>query len=118
LIDRLIWPKPGQQCGLDDGYVMACYDEGAVCSLHADGQNAEPPFNGHRIATVLFYLSDVGEGGETHFPLQEVKVKPKKGRAVIFPPGYHHPHEVLPANSARYIAQTWITDAEMVVNSR
>lgn len=42
---------------------------------------------GNRIATVLIYLSEVEEGGETIFPRAEggeLAVKPKKGDAVLF----------------------------------
>ena len=34
--------------------------------------------------TVLLYLCDVEEGGETKFPLKNTQVTPKKGRAVLF----------------------------------
>ena len=44
-----------------------------------------------RFATVLFYLNDDMEGGETSFPLWlnaettgELKVKPERGKAVLF----------------------------------
>ena len=39
---------------------------------------------GQRIATVLMYLSDVEEGGETVFPKADITVRPKKGDAVLF----------------------------------
>ena len=40
---------------------------------------------GVRILTVFLYLSDVEEGGGTHFNIQNITVKPKMGRAVIWP---------------------------------
>ena len=58
------------------------------------------------------------EGGEIHFPLQNLSIKPEQGKAIIFPPGYFHPHQVLAPITKRYIVQTWITDAEMVINHR
>jgi hypothetical protein len=102
----------------DDGYVVACYKPGDTCIMHIDGQCAVPPQNALRIATLLFYLNDVETGGETRFPLQDLKIKPATGRAVMFPVGFTHPHDVLPATSVRYILQTWITDPNLVVLPR
>jgi len=102
----------------DDGYVMCLYDVGDACILHTDGQCAVEPNNGLRLATLVFYLNDVPEGGETVFPVQDVKVSPVEGRAVMFPVGFTHPHQVMEAKSKRYIMQTWITDPNMVVYPR
>jgi len=35
--------------------------------------------------TFFLYLSDVEEGGETDFPLLNIGVKPKKGKALLWP---------------------------------
>jgi prolyl 4-hydroxylase len=35
--------------------------------------------------TLFLYLNDVEEGGETHFPHIDTVVKPKRGRAVLWP---------------------------------
>lgn len=102
----------------DDGYIVCRYAPGDGVILHVDGQCALPPLNGLRLCTLLFYLNDVDDGGETYFPLQDLKVKPKRGRAVVFPVGHTHPHQVLKAKSDRYIVQTWITDPHMVVTLR
>lgn len=40
--------------------------------------------SGQRVATVVTYLSDVIEGGETHFPTLDITIRPKKGDAVYF----------------------------------
>ena len=73
---------------------------------------------GQRIASLITWLNDVPEGGETWFPLQDLKVKPKRGMAVVFPVGFTHPHEVLATKSRRYILQTWITDPDLLVFHR
>jgi hypothetical protein len=102
----------------DDGYVMCCYDVGDSCILHTDGQCAVEPTNGLRLATLVFYLNDVPLGGETVFPVQNLKIAPVQGRAVMFPVGFTHPHQVMKASSKRYIMQTWITDPNLLVRLR
>lgn len=99
----------------DDGYVLARYAKGDTCIFHADNQCATPPNNGLRLATQLFYLNTVESGGETFFPMQDVKIQPERGKAIMFPPGHTHPHEVLATGSTRYILQTWITDPDLVI---
>jgi len=39
---------------------------------------------GPRIFTFFMYLTDVEEGGETHFPKLNVKVKPVKGKTILW----------------------------------
>ena len=41
-------------------------------------------FNSVRYATIIFYLNDGFYGGETYFPNINKKIKPKKGKALIF----------------------------------
>jgi hypothetical protein len=111
------YQSSGPEEWIDDGYVIARYAPGDKCAFHADGQSAEPGRNGLRLATQLFYLNTVTKGGETSFPLQKVKVKPQMGKAIMFPPGITHPHEVLASKQVRYILQTWITDPDHIVVS-
>ena len=40
---------------------------------------------GPRILTFFLYLSDVEAGGGTHFPQLDIEVRPKKGRALLWP---------------------------------
>jgi prolyl 4-hydroxylase len=39
---------------------------------------------GQRLFTTICYLNNVKEGGETEFPFLKIKVKPKRGRVLIF----------------------------------
>jgi hypothetical protein len=50
----------------------------------APGNTDAPDMPGQRVNTVFCYLNDVDEGGETEFPLQGIRVTPRKGRAVFF----------------------------------
>jgi hypothetical protein len=50
-----------------------------------------------------------GPGGETEFPLQEIKVRPEEGKLVLFPPFWTHPHRAVTVeDGVKYIATTWI----------
>ena len=71
--------------------------------LH-EGSDAGTPndFPNYDISS-LFYLNDDYEGGELYFPLQDVKIKPKKGAAYFFPGDKNYIHGVTEIkNSIRY----------------
>lgn len=103
---------------LNDGFVLAKYAPGDACAFHDDAQSPIPPANGLRYLTVIFFLNDVDEGGELHFPMQGVKVKPKRGSVVVFPAQLTHPHEVLVTKRDRYVLQTWVIDPQLIVTHR
>jgi len=113
-------PEPYTQYGIqewiNDGFIVAKYAPGDACGFHDDAQSPVRPANGLRYLTVIFFLNDVPEGGELHFPAQGVKVRPTQGTMVLFPAQLTHPHEVLPTKSNRYVLQTWVTDVNLVVN--
>ena len=88
-----------------EGFQILRYEHGQHYSEHLDWFhdqfNAKPETGGNRVATLLMYLSDVLEGGETVFPSspkpehqrgQEwsscaqrgLSVKPRKGDALLF----------------------------------
>lgn len=71
---------------------IVAYEEGGHFNEHFDGcvyndktycdkinRNA-----GERKATLLIYLNDNFEGGETEFVHLDIKIKPKKGNAILF----------------------------------
>ncbi|KAJ8546088.1 hypothetical protein K7X08_018671 [Anisodus acutangulus] len=80
------------------------YEHGQKYEPHYDFfiDNVNQEFGGHRLATVLMYLSDVKKGGEIFFPRSEAAesqpkgddwsdcakygyaVKPRKGNALLF----------------------------------
>uniref|UniRef100_H2ZIE7 procollagen-proline 4-dioxygenase n=1 Tax=Ciona savignyi TaxID=51511 RepID=H2ZIE7_CIOSA len=71
------------------GHYIAHYDH-AVAN-DSDGREEHPQDQGARIATALFYLSDVPEGGSTAFLQPRIAAEPIKGSAVfwfnLFPSG-------------------------------
>jgi len=52
------------------------------------GSAAHTAHGGQRIATIVIYLNDVEEGGETIFPKLSLSIPPRKGNAVYF--AYHN----------------------------
>lgn len=103
---------------INDGFIVAKYLVGDACGFHDDHQSPIEPANGLRYLTVIFFLNDVPEGGELHFPAQGLKIKATQGTMVIFPAQVTHPHEVLPTQSERYVLQTWVTDVNLKVITR
>jgi len=73
---------------------------------------------GPRVLTLLMYLNDVEEGGETYFDELDVMVTPKKGRALLWTNVQNsNPnlvdlrtrHEAKPViNGVKYVANRWI----------
>jgi hypothetical protein len=62
----------------------------------------------HRMLAWTIYLNDVPEGGETEFLYQSERVKPVKGRTVIFPAGFMHTHRGNPPiSNEKYILTGW-----------
>jgi hypothetical protein len=61
-----------------------------------------------RFLVCFWYLNDVEEGGETVFTRLNIKVKPRRGRLIMFPPFWMYEHCALPPASGRkYIISTY-----------
>ena len=70
------------------------------------GQGAEP--RGRRHLVFMTYLNDVTDGGETEFIHQQLKIKPEKGKTVIWPADWTFTHRGLPSpTQEKYIATGW-----------
>ena len=61
----------------------------------------------HNITYNILYLND--NDGCTEFPNLGIKVNPKAGRLLIFPPLWMYPHQGLPpTNNDKYIMMTYL----------
>ena len=62
----------------------------------------------YRVITFIWYLNDVEEGGETEF-WGEYRVKPEKGKLVLFPATWTFPHcGKMPISNDKYIVTGWL----------
>lgn len=67
-----------------------------------------------RVLAYTLYLNDVEEGGETEFLIQNMRVKPKKGRVCFFPAHFPYLHRGNPPLSGeKYIMTSWFTMAKI-----
>mmetsp|Transcript_8252 Transcript_8252/g.17457 ORF Transcript_8252/g.17457 Transcript_8252/m.17457 type:complete len:456 (-) Transcript_8252:242-1609(-) len=69
-----------------ESFQILQYEEGQFYRSHHDsspGSRDQPA--GPRILTFFLYMSDVEEGGETHFTDLGLSIAPKKGRALVWP---------------------------------
>lgn len=67
---------------------------------------------GNRVLACVIYLNTVDYGGETNFPLHEVKVAPKAGRIALFPATWTHLHESCSAITGdKWIISTFICNS-------
>ncbi|CAL1538796.1 unnamed protein product [Lymnaea stagnalis] len=82
-------PKSGGKFQITSYPIGKAYKEHTDCLL--DGKDSRD-----RVVSVLMYLNDVDDGGETRFPELGIWVKPKRGRALVWnnmsPEGYCEPH--------------------------
>ena len=82
---------------------------------HTDAGRAFCANGGQRVATVLVYLNEVADGGCTAFRRVNFEVKPEKGKALIFFPGFTNGeldtdalHAGMPAVDCKWVSQVWI----------
>ena len=63
----------------------------------------------HRILAWITYLNDVEGDGETEFLHYDLKIKPEKGKTVIWPAEWTHAHRGNPTSSVKYAITGWFT---------
>ena len=60
-----------------------------------------------RFLSFMWYLNDVGQGGETVF--EDLIINPKQGKMIVFPPLWAFPHRGNPPiSNSKYIMSTYL----------
>ena len=86
------------------GYGIQRTRKGEFFHWHIDSITATD-----RQLVAIWYLNDIKEGGETEFFVQNARVRPQRGKLLLFPPFWTHEHRgVRPLNEVKYIATTWV----------
>ena len=63
----------------------------------------------HRLFAWMTYLNDVDDGGTTDFDLYKIKIKPEKGKTLIWPAEWTHAHTGSVLKSGKkYIITGWM----------
>jgi hypothetical protein len=63
----------------------------------------------NRILSIKLYLNDIEEGGETEFLYLNKRIKPQKGKIIIFPSDFTHTYrENSPINQTQYVINSWV----------
>jgi prolyl 4-hydroxylase len=76
-----------------EGLQILNYKIGQEYKAHFDFfSSSSRPVSNPRISTLVMYLNDVEEGGETYFPKLNFSVSPQKGMAVYFEYFYDNQH--------------------------
>jgi len=69
-----------------ESYQILQYQKDQFYRMHHDSSSGKDDTpSGHRILTFFLYLSDVEEGGATRFSRLGLDIRPKKGRALVWP---------------------------------
>lgn len=94
----------------DNGYQIQRTLPGQFYEWHKDAN-----FHSRkRLIVVIWYLNDVPEcdGGATEFKHQGIKIQPKCGKMIFFPPYWTHIHRGCKLlEGSKYIACSWISYA-------
>ena len=86
--------------------VQADPDAAHHFAVHHDAWDAP---SATRTVSVIAYLNNVDEGGETDFPRLGLAIPPRRGRVLIFPSSYLFTHAGQPPRSqGKYVAVTWL----------
>lgn len=97
---------------------IARYEKGQHFLMHEDAFPYQVALRKgyQRRATVLVYLNDVQEGGETRFDALDLAVNPEKGMALVFFPSFSNGvpdvrtvHTACDAIEEKFVFQLWIS---------
>lgn len=99
----------GHECvEISEPWNIQLYYPGEYYSVWHTENTGISPFN-KRHLVFMTYLNTVDSGGETEFLYQNCKIKPVKGKTLIWPAYFTHTHRGSPSiNEKKYITTGWL----------
>ena len=90
-----------------DNFMVQKYSKGIGKYTYHDDFFCDINNKRYRTVTYLWYLNDVEEGGETEL-FGSYRIKPKKGKLILFPASWCFPHRgKMPISDDKYIITGW-----------
>ena len=75
---------------------------------HCENDGAKDGNMERRVIALMVYLNTVTDGGQTHFPTQNISFSPKVGDVLMWPAYWTHPHHGIPSpTQTKYIITGW-----------
>jgi len=115
VVQRLLSEHYGIKFPIAENFSVLRYQTGQFYQRHVDNILLASRFQElkqgipTRDISVVGYLNDGFEGGETYFDRQDIKVTPEAGAALVFPSYFTHPHQSLPVTKGtKYAFTTWL----------
>jgi len=89
-------------------FMMQRYKKNTGRYIYHDDSSIDYKNSKHRVVTYLWYLNTVEEGGETEL-WGNYKIKPEKGKLLLFPACWTFPHcGKMPISDNKYIITGWV----------
>lgn len=106
-----LYPTCNDVCsrwGIVEPFNIQFYEPGAGYKrLHTERGSGHSP-SCFRILVFMTYLNDVTDQGETEFVNQNLKIKPEKGKTLIWPVDWTHAHRgIVSPTQEKYITTGW-----------
>ena len=80
----------------------------AYFAEHCENGGEIDGFGERRLIALMVYLNTVTDGGQTHFPTQNISFSPKVGDVLMWPAYWTHPHHGIPSpTQTKYIITGW-----------
>jgi hypothetical protein len=94
---------------LEQGQIQKYKPSEAFFAYHTERGSSVWPASARHLV-YMTYLNTVSDGGETEFFHQNLKVKPEKGKTLIWPADWTHTHRGLPSpTETKYIITGWLS---------